>query len=210
LYASVSADAAIPEMEPLFGANLADTNPKEDITLRVVTSCGDLKVGDTFHYLAPSSGPRSWGSLLTVAGGTVIAVDQDNRPALVSHTLGSGKTMLSAYPLEHYLANQPAVFDKTENTHRIYQAFMDWAGVKPLFRTDQPSVEVAALKGDHRGYAVLVNHGSEARNVTVSTSLPIHSVQRVSSTGFVPLKFEASAWTMEVGPYEGVVIAWRE
>ena len=38
----------------------------------------DLKVGDTFHYVVPSATPRSWGSILEVKGGTVIAVDQDN------------------------------------------------------------------------------------------------------------------------------------
>ena len=85
--------------------------------------------------------------------GRIIAVDQNNRPALVVNTLGKGKTLLSAYPLEHYLANVPGVFDQPENTHRIYEAFCDWVGVKPAFSADQPAVEVSALNGDHRGYA---------------------------------------------------------
>jgi hypothetical protein len=72
--------------------------------------------------------------ILVVNGGTIIAVDQDNRPALVANTTGSGKTLLSAYPLENYLANLPAAFDKPENTHRIYEAFREWSGLKPLFR----------------------------------------------------------------------------
>jgi hypothetical protein len=42
--------------------------------------------------------------------------------------------LLSAYPLENYLANLPAAFDKPENTHRIYEAFREWSGLKPLFR----------------------------------------------------------------------------
>jgi hypothetical protein len=210
LYASVAADAAIPEMESLFGARLVDTNPKDDVTLKIVVPFGGLRVGDSFHYSVPASTQGSWGAVLAVEGGTVIAVDQDNQPALVSYALGSGKTLLSAYPLEHYLANQPAAFDKPENTHRIYQAFMDWAGIKPLFRTDQPSVEITALKGDHRGYAVLVNHGSEARKVAVSTSLVIRSLQRVSPAGLSLLKLEGSTWKMELAPYEGAVLEWRE
>ena len=110
LYASVAADAAIPEMESLFGARMVDANPKEEVTLKVVAPFGDLKVGDTFHYSVPSATPRSWGSILEVKGGTVIAVDQDNRPALVANTVGSGKTLLSAYPLENYLANAAGGF----------------------------------------------------------------------------------------------------
>jgi len=49
--------------------------------------------------------------------------------------------LLSAYPLEHYVSSVPAVFDKPEQTHRIYGAFRDWAGITPEFRTDQPAVE---------------------------------------------------------------------
>ena len=36
LYASVAADAAIPEMESLFGARMVDANPKDDVTIKVV------------------------------------------------------------------------------------------------------------------------------------------------------------------------------
>jgi hypothetical protein len=134
LYASVAADAAIPDMDSLFGARMVDANPKDEVTLKIIAPFGDLKVGDTFHYSVPSTTPRSWGVILEVNGGTIIAVDQDNRPALVANTTGSGKTLLSAYPLENYLANLPAAFDKPENTHRIYEAFREWSGLKPLFR----------------------------------------------------------------------------
>ena len=58
----------------------------------------------------------------------MIAVDQDGRPALVANIVGSGKTLLSAYPIETYLANTPAVFEKAESTHRIYEAFRNWTG----------------------------------------------------------------------------------
>src|SRR5208337_898121 len=105
-------------------------------------------------------------SLLEVKGGKVIAVDQDGRPALVANTLGSGKTLLSAYPIETYLANVPSAFEKPETTHRIYEAFRNWTGIKPAFSSDQPSVEVTALQGDHRGYVFVINHSASQQNVT--------------------------------------------
>lgn len=126
-------------MTSLFGARLVDRNPSSELTLKFVAPFGDFKPGDTLHYTIPSASIESWGTLLEVSSGKVIAVDQDGNPTLVSNTLGSGKTLLSAYPLEHYLSVVPAVFDKSEETHRIYAAFRDWAGVKPRFRTDQPS-----------------------------------------------------------------------
>jgi endo-1,4-beta-mannosidase len=208
LYASVGADAAIPEMEQLFGARLADTVTASDVTLKIVAPFGDLKLGETFHYSVPS-GPRYWGALLEVKQGQVIAVDQDGRPALVANSVGHGKTLLSAYPLEVYLASVPSAFEKPEDTHRIYQAFRDWTGVKSAFRTDQSSVEVNALTGQHRGYAVLVNHSSQVQKVTVTTALPVRSLNRITSTGFQPIPLEGPSWKMEIGPFDGAVVEWK-
>ncbi len=209
LYASVSADAAIPNMESLFGARLADTVIVSEVTLKVTEAFGDLKPGDTFHYSVPSANPRYWGSLLEVKGGKVIAVDQEGRPALVANSLGSGKTLLCAYPIEAYLAATPAVFEKPETTHRIYQAFREWAGWKPMFRTDQPSVEVTSLNAEHRGYVVLVNHSSQIQKVTVSTTLPVRSVSRVMPDGRSPMTVEGTSWKLDMGPNEAAVVEWK-
>ncbi len=209
LYASVAADAAIPEMESLFGARMVDANPKEEVTLKVIAPFGDLKVGDTFHYSVPSATPHSWGSILEVKGGAVIAVDQDNRPALVANTVGSGKTLLSAYPLENYLANLPAAFDKPENTHRIYEAFREWSGLKPLFRSDQPSVEVCALSGGTRGYVVITNHGSVPDTVTITAAGILHSVARITSQGPTQIQVSGSDFKIDIGAYEGAVLEWK-
>jgi len=210
LYASVAADAAIPEMDALFGARMVDANPKDDVTIKVVLSFGGLKPGETFHYSVPNPGPRSWGSILEIKGGTVVAVDQDGRPALVFNKVGSGKTLLSAYPIENYLANSPAVFDKPELTYRIYQAFREESGTKPLFRTDQPSVEVASLSGTSRGYAIVTNHSAEKQTVTVTASRPLHSVSRVTAQGKTALELSKSTFKVDLAASEGAVFEWKE
>jgi endo-1,4-beta-mannosidase len=209
LYASVASDGSIPDMASLFGVRLVDRAPSSEVTLKIVAPFGDLKPGDTFHYSVPTQTIESWGTLLEVTTGKVIAVDQNNRPALVANTLGRGKSLLSAYPLEHYLANVPSVFDQPEKTHRIYKAFGDWVGLKPAFRTDQPSVEVSALNGDHRGYVVLVNHSAEPQKVTVFTTSGAHSVSRIAPEGVKPMQIEGSSWKMELGSYEGVIVEWK-
>ena len=210
LYASVASDGAIPEMASLFGARLVDRAVNSEVTLKFVVPFGDFKPGDTLHYIVPAATVESWGTLLEVTNGKIIAVDQDGHPALVANTLGSGKTLLSAYPLEHYLANVPAVFDKPEDTHRIYAAFRDWAGVKPVFRADRPTVEVSALNGDRRGYAVVVNHSDQTENVKISTTLPVHAVTRISPEGSTPIPMEGSSWRMDLGPYEGAIVEWKQ
>ena len=210
LYASVAADSAVPEMLSLFGARLVDRAVSSEVVLKFVVPFGDFKPGDTLRYAVPSAGPESWGTLLEVSTGKVIAVDQDGRPALVSNTVGSGKTLLSAYPLEHYLANVPAVFDKPEQTHRIYDAFRDWAGITPEFRTDQPAVEASSLAGDHRGYLVLVNHSDSLQHVSVASKLALRSMTRISADGGHALSASGSMWKIDLAPYEGAVVEWKQ
>lgn len=209
LYASVASDGAVPDMASLFGARVVDRAPSSEVTLKVVAPFGDLKPGDTFHYSVPTQTIESWGTLLEVTTGKVIAVDQDNRPALVANTLGRGKTLLSAYPLEHYLANVPAVFDQPESTHRIYEAFREWVGLEPPFRTNQPAIEISALNGDRRGYVVLVNHSAQQQNVTVFANSFANSVTRIAPEGRKPVQMEGSNWKLDLGPYEGTVVEWK-
>jgi hypothetical protein len=112
-------------------------------------------------------------------------------------------------PLEHYLASTPAVFDQPENTDRIYEAFRDWVGFKPAFRTDQAAVEVSTLNGDHRGYVVLVNHSPQQQNYTVFADSSPHSVTRIMPEGPKAVQLERSNWKMRLGPYEGTVVEWK-
>jgi len=209
LYASVAADAAIPDMETIFGARLVDTAVVSEVTLKIVEPFGGLKPGDTFHYSVPGANPRVWGSQLEVTGGKIIAVDQEGRPALVANTVGAGKTLLSAYPIETYLANTPSAFEKAESTQRIYEAFRSWTGVKAAFKSDQPSVEVTSLRGDHRGYAVVVNHSAQPYQATISTSLPVKSVRQIGPESSKVLPVEGSNWKMDLEPYEAAIVEWK-
>ena len=210
VYASVSGDAAIPEMEDLFGARLVDRIPVNEVVLKVVAPLGNLKPGDTFKYTASATDAHQWGAMLEVKDGKVIATDQEGRPAMVAFSRGSGKTLLCAYPLELYLSGLPSAFDRNETTHRIYRALLEWAGLQPLFHTNQPSVEVATLKGEHRGYAVLVNHSGQSLPVSVETSIPIRSLQQITATGNEPLSFRDKGWTLQLSPYEGAVLDWSQ
>ena len=209
IYASVAADAAIPNMESIFGARLVDKNTASDITITVVTPFASLKKGDTFHFTIPAADNRHRGSYLEVIGGTVIATDQDGRPALVANTLGKGKTLVCAYPIESYLAAVPSVFDKPEHTHAIYQAFMEWTGLKPLFRTGQPSVEATALRGKQSSYVVLVNHSAIGHDVTVISSAPIGALRMITPEGPRPVPAIGATWTMKLEPYDAVVVEYK-
>ena len=210
LYASVAADAAIPEMSSLFGARLVDRAIASEVILKFVAPFGDFKPGDTLHYSVPAANTESWGSLLEVSTGKVIAVDQDGHPALVTNTIGSGKTLLCAYPIEHYLAEESAAFDKPEQSYRLYAAFRDWTGVKPQFHTGNAAVEASALRGEHRGYLILVNHSEQSQDVSLASSLSIASLRRIRPDGVENLNGETSGWHLQIPSYDAAVIEWTE
>jgi endo-1,4-beta-mannosidase len=208
LYASVCGDAAIPGMERLFGARLEDHLPVADVTVRVVAPFGTLRPGDTFHFSANAGDPRHWAALLTVAGGTVVAVDGEGHPALVSHTVGKGRTLLSAYPLETYLSSVPSVFDKPEETYRIYRAFREWSGTAAHFEADNSAVQVSELRGGKRGYLVLVNHSAQPVSTRVKCSFPLSALRRIEPGQFVPIPIEQNTWRVDLEAYGGAVLEW--
>lgn len=210
LYASVASDAAAPDMASLFGARLVDRAVSSEVTLRFVVPLGDFKPGDTLHYIVPAATPESWGAILEVTSGKVIAVDQDGHPALVSNTLGAGRTLLSAYPIEHYLANVPAVFDKPEQTHRLYAAFRDWAGFKPFLRADLPEVEVSVLSGEHRGYAVIVNHSDRVQHPTIYSSKSLTAASAILPEGNKDLALTGSSWKLDLAPFDATIVEWKQ
>jgi endo-1,4-beta-mannosidase len=209
VYASVSADAAIPEMQDLFGARIIEGAPAREVTLKIVAPFGDLKPGDTFSYSASPDVQNQWTARLEVSGGQVIAVDQEGRPALVAHTLGRGKTLLSAYPIETYLANKSEAFEGKDATYRIYQALREWAGIQPLVWSDDPSVEVSALNAKDHGYLVAVNHSAQSRQVTIHTALPVQTLKRLNAEGKKLLMHQTSGWTLQLEPYDGAILEWR-
>lgn len=209
LYASLAADGAVPEMDSLFGARMVDRAVSSEVTLKFIEPFGDFKPGDTLHYTLPSPSIQSWGTLLEVSTGKVIAVDQDGHPALVTNQLGSGKTLLSAYPLERYLAETPSAFDKPEGTYRLYAAFRDWVGTKPAFRADNPSVELSVLDGTGRGYVVAVNHSSEPQKVTVHSAFPVRTLTRIAADGPKSIPVAGSGWQLEIAPFDAVIVEWK-
>lgn len=208
VYLSLCADAAIPEMSQLFGVSLADHASVGEVALTFVQQFGEISPGTVLRYSADPADPRHWPAILDVTEGQVIATDQDGRPALVAHSLGKGKTLVSAYPLETYLAGYPSAFERTEETHRIYRGLRQWAGATPQFATDVPGVEVAGLNGPERGYAILANHQPENTLVTVTSRNPLRSAAVIEAEGKRPITLDRNQWQMEIPGYGGAVIEW--
>ncbi len=79
----------------------------------------------------------------------------------------------------------------------------------PAIRGDNPNVEVSALQGQGRGYVVMVNHGSEMQTVNITTTLTVHSLQRISASGAEAVASEHGTWKMQIAPYDGAIVEWK-
>jgi len=115
-----------------------------------------------------------------------------------------------AYPIEKYLARVPAAFEEGDNTHRLYRALAEWAGVQPLFRSDRAEVEAAALVGSGRGYIVLTNHSDAPQTVTITPRKALRQVQLVRIEGAAPLDLHDNRLTVRVAPFGGEIVEYRE
>lgn len=210
LYTSFCADAAIPEMESLFGAVLADHIPVRDITITVVEDFGGLKVGDTFTYSADPSSVEQWAATFELRGGTVVATDQDGRPALITNSFGAGQVLLSAIPIEHLQALTPSAFDGTgaaaDTSHRIYQSLWKDRSMSPAAATDSPHVEAALHQSGQRGYVVVASHSRDPQDVTVTLDRMLAGVQLLTPQGPSSIKSNNDTFALSLDKY-GCVIA---
>ena len=213
LYASTSADAAVPEMEDLFGARLADHRPTGSATLTVVRAFGGLQPGEALHFRGNASEHALWPATLEVTDGQVIAQDESGRPALVVRRHERALAVLCAIPLEAMMGATPAAFDEAHAAWRLYRALSIEAHASAAVRTDSPHVEAGSVLGGGRGYTVLVNHSARDLAVTLSFRRSISRLQRLgnrSSKGSGELSRVNGAWMAEVPAWDGVVVAWEE
>jgi endo-1,4-beta-mannosidase len=209
VYASLCADSAIPEMAEIFGCRLSDHKAASQATLTVVKPFGGLVPGESFSFQSTLPGPAHWPATLEVAGGEVIAIDQDGQPAIVANRVGKGKTLICAYPLESGLAIKPMAFEAVEPTHRLYRAFIDWSGIRPLFSTDVPSVEACSLAGQQRGYVILANHSAQSESVLLTTSLALSSLSLLSSAGLQTIAPAKGGWNIQINSHDGAILEWH-
>jgi hypothetical protein len=205
VYASVCADAAIPEMADLFGARMVDHQPVETFTMKVVRAFGGLHPGDCFSFQGSGGAHRLWPATLKMLGGEVIAVDQNDRPVLTVHQYGQGFAVLCGAPIEAMLGNTPAVFENDQPAWRIYHAVAQKAGIFASVRSGHPKIEAGSLVGDKRGYTVLVNHSDKSQTITLDTSRSHSSLSLVTADGLKELNNSS----INVPAWDGMVVSWK-
>lgn len=210
LYASLSAKSAlsIPDVIELFGVSLADRAPwRSEVEVTFVEDFYGIAAGETFVFAAPH-GLQGMGVLLNVHDGHIVARDHAGNPAIVVHDVGSGRTVLCAYPIEHMLGLTPNAFEDSSSYWRLYRALKSAAGIQSPFSVDHPDVEVGCLSGEGRDYVVLANHSPHTLRGTVVTSRGKGRIAQILPDGPQPVG-EGDSWPYELAGFTGTLFEWK-
>jgi endo-1,4-beta-mannosidase len=208
LYASLSCNSAIPnhDMQSLFGATIFDRSPwKPQIQIRFLEDFYGLKKGQELN-INSTPGLQGMGVVLDVKDAHVLAVDQDNHPALLMKAVGHGHSVLCAYPIEYSLGNTPNAFENSGNCWQIYHALKSLAEIRSPYYVDNPAVEVGWLCGTESDYVVLVNHSPNEQKGYVTASLPGKAVQ-ILPEGDRSLAVANTSWPYYLPGFTGCLYA---
>lgn len=154
---------------------LVDPIVDEDVNVTFLRDFGSIPEGGRLGFRAGGNANSRAYLPVHPAGADVVAVDQHDRPVLLEHRTGAGRTVLSTYPLEHMAAVTPRV--NPEPTYRIYDALAELAGVQRPVTVADPRVLAGVLHHhDGRRFAWLVSQASDAVTVKPVAPAPLRDL----------------------------------
>ncbi|MCL5048894.1 MAG: cellulase family glycosylhydrolase [Firmicutes bacterium] len=155
-------------LDKLFGVShklrygLVEPIESENIVFKFIENFGHLRSGQTLSFKLPKSMANIGYLPITADKAKIIAVDQNEMPALTLYTKGAGKAVLCTYPLEYFAANRPN--DNPNDIAKIYQAAAEEAGVSAILHIDDLRIAVGTMEVDDRVIAIAANLTSDEIN----------------------------------------------
>ncbi|MGA8115905.1 MAG: cellulase family glycosylhydrolase [Actinocatenispora sp.] len=146
-------------------------NPIDDdvVELTFADDFGGIRAGEVLRFRAAGNANSRAFLPVEARDAKVVAVDQHGNPALLRHTVGAGETILCTYPLEHMAAVLGRV--NPEETHRIYAALAEVAGIERRVTVDDPRVFADTLvHDDGRRFVWLVSQHADEATVSPRTA----------------------------------------
>ncbi len=194
-YYSFHIDMWIHIFEQLFGAKhrlrfgLADIPEREKMELKFIQDFSDISKGEKFKYQQSGNSRERAFCPVTPTTAEVLAIDGEDRPAILLNSIGKGKVIFSAYPFEYYLANTPEVYKK-DKTFRFYKSLSKMAEIIPDFNTENPFVELGVVKYREGMKFLLwiINHDWERTTGSIETDLDISGVTDLETGKSIPFK----------------------
>lgn len=207
LHASLNANAAIPHewCRELCGFTLIDrARWREEIVLTFREPFGEIAAGTRLRLPAF---PGADGTAVRVRNESarVLAVDQDDNPAMLWHTCGQGHCVVSTYPLELALGRAYWAFEEARPEVALYRSLRALAGIHPLCQVDCPPVECGVLQRDRRAIVILANHAAVPQSGRAVFHAPLTAVRLISETGGQPVAHGSQSWSFSLDPFAGAL-----
>jgi endo-1,4-beta-mannosidase len=140
----------------------------EQVTFTLMQDFGTLPQGAQLRFAAAGSGPSRSYLPVRPDGAEVLAVDAQDRPALLVRRAGAGALILCTYPIEYMAAITPGA--NPDATSTLYNALAIYAGARRPVTVDDPRVAADILvHADGTRFAWLVSHAAE--QVTIKPQL---------------------------------------
>ena len=140
----------------------------EQVTFTLAQDFGTLPQGTQLRFAAADSGPSRSYLPVRPDGAEVLAVDAQDRPALLVRRAGAGALILCTYPIEYMAAVTPGA--NPDATSTLYDALAIYAGARRPVTVDDPRVAADVLvRADGARFAWLVSHAAEP--VTIKPQL---------------------------------------
>ncbi len=194
VWLSMSADAAMPEMDALAGCHLADRAPADRPgILRFVRPWGPFASGDELALPDGDGSLATRWARLAVDDGEVVALDADGAPGLIAASRGSGLVVTCAAPVELLQAGRPDAHGPLDRSWGLYAGVMARAGIREPAWVDRPEVTGGTLHGPTGGLTTLTNHGPEDLRVDLHLPEGAGPIRRFTTAGVVPLEPDGGA-----------------
>ncbi len=192
-YCSFHIDMWIHIFEKLFGAKhnlrfgLRDIPKEEKIEVEFTQDFFEISKGERFTFQPKGHSTDRAYCPVSPTKAKVIAVDGEDRPAILVNSIGRGKVVFSTYPLEYYLANTHNIYKK-DRTYRIYKSLSQMARIMPPFYSDNPFVELGTIRYmDGTKFLLwVINHDWERVTGSIQTNLNIGKVNDFETGDSIP------------------------
>jgi endo-1,4-beta-mannosidase len=212
----------VPWIDEFFGVRqrlrygLCEPVVGDTVGLRFTADFGPVTAGSRLEFAVGGNTHARARLPVEPAGARVVAVDDQDRPALLVRETGQGRAVLCTYPVE-YLAARTA-WVNPEPVWTLYDALAEVAGVTRPLRCADPRISCATLRFGDRDLAVVTNLSPDRVAATVvATSAVATSAVAAQEAAAPEAVAETARWEdtltgakwgtepLPLGPYEATV-----
>lgn len=180
------------KFQKMFGLKVVNKKmiTRGEIKIRFNKDWGELRAGRELIY---ETG-KCWKTYGNSIGCKVVATLEGNdMPALVINNYGSGKIILSMYPIEYLLSSLPDVLDN-DDTYLIYKNLKKISGIDTGVEVNNPFLEAVLFDSGKGKYLIVVNHSKKNITEKITLSEKVKEAVDLNTSKKLEVRKEDGCW----------------